>query len=125
MALSDDAQPHEPHPDYERSDVSLRLIAAIGAAVALLFIASPLVLRAAYDQPPAARATPVPPAPRLQSDPAADWSAFRAAQMKRLNEAGWVDREHGIAHIPIEDAMRLLAARGWPGWPPADRDTAR
>ena len=116
MALTGDNR-----PDYERSDVSLRLIAAIGAGVALLFVASPLVLRAAYEPPSTAQAPPVPPAPRLQSDPAADWSAYRAAQMKRLTADGWVDREHGIAHIPIEDAMRLLAKRGRPGWPAPDR----
>jgi hypothetical protein len=108
-------------PDYERSDVSVRLIAAIGGGLALLFIGSPLLLRAAFDQPPAAPATPVPPAPRLQSNPSADWSAFRAEQMTRLNGERWVDREHGIAHIPIDDAMRLLAARGRPGWPAPSR----
>jgi hypothetical protein len=34
-----------------------------------------------------------------------------------LNSAGWVDKPHGIAHIPIEDAMREVAAQGIAGWP--------
>ena len=112
MALSGRDQ-----PDYERSDVSLRLIAAIGAGVALLFVATPLVLRAVYPHPPAIARTTIPPAPRLQRDPAADLAAYRAAQTTRLTETRWVDRDAGLARIPIEDAMRLLADRGRPGWP--------
>jgi hypothetical protein len=118
MALSGDPS-GDRRPDYERSDVSLRLIAAIGAGVALLFVSAPLVLRAAYDRQPAIARTTVPPAPRLQRDPAADLTAYQAAQTKRLNDMRWVDRDAGIAHIPIDDAMRLLAERGRPGWPAA------
>jgi hypothetical protein len=38
----------------------------------------------------------------------------RAQALERLNSAGWVDQEAGIAHIPIETAMELLAERGLP-----------
>ena len=34
----------------------------------------------------------------------------RASQLERLGSAGWVDRSAGVAHIPIEEAMRLVAA---------------
>ena len=33
------------------------------------------------------------------------------------NGTGWIDKAHGIAHIPIADAMRLVAQEGIPGWP--------
>ena len=51
-----------------------------------------------------------PPAPRLQAHPAADIAAERAQQRQRLESYGWVDRDTGIAQIPIERAMALLVA---------------
>lgn len=62
---------------------------------------------------------PVPnfPAPALQSSPRADMAAFLQAELTRLNGTGWVDRAHGIVHIPIADAMRRVAEDGIAGWP--------
>jgi hypothetical protein len=34
----------------------------------------------------------------------------RDKQLQRLGSTGWVDRDAGVAHIPIEEAMRLVAA---------------
>lgn len=34
----------------------------------------------------------------------------RAQQLEQLRSMGWVNRDAGIAHIPIEDAMRLVAS---------------
>jgi hypothetical protein len=31
---------------------------------------------------------------------------------KRLESAGWIDREHGVVHVPIEQAMEIIARRG-------------
>lgn len=50
----------------------------------------------------------VPPAPRLQAHPGADLMVERAGQEARLDGFAWVDREAGIARIPIERAMQLL-----------------
>ena len=41
----------------------------------------------------------------------------RAAQRTRLEETGWVDKQHGIVAIPIERAMELLAADKNPAAP--------
>jgi hypothetical protein len=60
---------------------------------------------------------PVYPAPRLQSDPAADMQALRAQQMRQLYSTGWVDEAHGVVHLPIADAMRIVVHEGIPGWP--------
>ena len=51
------------------------------------------------------------PAPALQSAPQPDLSAYLAEKMRQLHGRGWVDRTQGLAHIPIEDAMALLATR--------------
>ncbi len=34
----------------------------------------------------------------------------RAKQLDRLGSTGWVDKSAGIAHIPIDEAMRLVAS---------------
>ena len=63
-------------------------------------------------------ALPEYPAPRLQANPAADLRVFRARQLRQLNGTGWVDRSAGIAHIPIDTAMKQIADEGIAGWPP-------
>lgn len=71
----------------------------------------------ARDRPPVsalARAPVETPAPRLQRSPARDLQEFRAAEDRELHTLGWADRGAGIARIPIENAMALLATRGWP-----------
>ena len=42
---------------------------------------------------------------------------FYREEMQWLNGTGWVDKAHGIAHIPIADAMRKVAQENIPGWP--------
>ncbi|HVP60784.1 MAG TPA: hypothetical protein VMT11_09515 [Myxococcaceae bacterium] len=43
----------------------------------------------------------------------------RLQQMERLRSYGWVDREAGVAHIPIDEAMKMYLAeqakKGGPG----------
>jgi mono/diheme cytochrome c family protein len=41
-------------------------------------------------------------------------AARRAEELARLNEYGWVDQEAGVAHIPIERAIALVAESGLP-----------
>ncbi len=39
----------------------------------------------------------------------------RAQQLERLGSYGWIDRQAGVAHIPIEEAMRLVVQGVRPG----------
>ncbi|KMO31956.1 hypothetical protein VQ02_24860 [Methylobacterium variabile] len=50
--------------------------------------------------------------PALQRDPQADLARLLADQRRRLETYAWVDRAHGIARMPVTEAMRLLAGRG-------------
>lgn len=47
----------------------------------------------------------------------AEIRSLRAAQLTRLHSSGWVDRKHGLVSIPIERAMKLLAADPNPAAP--------
>ena len=57
---------------------------------------------------------PLPPEPRLQTDPHGDLLKLREAEDHILNSYGWVDRNAGVVRIPIEQAMKLTVARGLP-----------
>jgi hypothetical protein len=37
---------------------------------------------------------------------------INAAKMERLGRYGWIDRDRGIVHIPIERAMQLIVEGG-------------
>jgi hypothetical protein len=42
-----------------------------------------------------------------------DIAAARSADARRrLETAGWIDREHGVVRVPIEQAMEIIARRG-------------
>jgi hypothetical protein len=53
-------------------------------------------------------------APLLEVDERGQLRTFVLDQEKQLNSYGWVDQKAGVAHIPIDQAMRLIAERGLP-----------
>jgi len=55
-----------------------------------------------------------PPEPRLQTDPQQDLRDLRSRQEDLLKGYGWVNKEAGVARIPIEDAMKIVVERGLP-----------
>ncbi len=55
-----------------------------------------------------------PPAPNLQTQPFKDIYMLRHSEAERLDSYGWVDKEGGIARIPIDRAMELTLQRGLP-----------
>jgi hypothetical protein len=59
----------------------------------------------------------LPAGPRLQPIPANEIYEFRQLENAQLNEYGWVDRNAGTVHIPIEQAKELLLQRGLPSRP--------
>jgi hypothetical protein len=46
-----------------------------------------------------------------QNTPVTDLRAMRAKEDLILKNYGWVDKQHGVVHIPIEEAKELLAAK--------------
>lgn len=113
-------QPRNPDVAVERSDAPPRLFgflaAGLAAFMAISFVALWLIYPRSVSGPsddprqPSAK-------PALQVDPAADLAAHRAAEAKELADYGWVDRAHGVVRIPIDQAMRDVAASGIPDWP--------
>jgi hypothetical protein len=54
------------------------------------------------------------PNPRLQKNPADDLVRMKAEEHERITSYGWVDRDKGIARIPVDRAMDILARSGLP-----------
>ncbi len=65
---------------------------------------------------PTARA-PEPAFPRLVTSEPAVLADFRAQEDAFLTSWGWVEKDRGIARMPIDEAMGIVAARGLPSFP--------
>ncbi len=64
------------------------------------------------------------PQPRLEDDERTEINDFRYQQDETLSSYGWVDQNAGVARIPIDQAMKLIAQRGLPTLPQASATPA-
>ena len=110
---------HEPHDVGSRFILGAVLVVG-GSLLLLIGFVTVLFPGALHDKP---LRLPLPnyPAPELQPSPPQDFQAFYKQEMERLNSAGWINREKGIVHIPIDLAMRKVAQEGIKDWPGSDR----
>jgi hypothetical protein len=111
---------------YEQDDVNVRGIVRFGIVIAVAAVAAGTVLAIVLrwwtngplsvqiQVPPALVTPPAVPGPGLDAAPETNLGSYLAKEHKRLDTYGWVDREAGIVHIPIEDAMRRLVQQGVP-----------
>lgn len=103
---------HEPAHVHARGVMWLAFAVVAGCA---LVVAAVFFMTGWLGMPVGSGARPVdalaapPPKPRLQPDPEADLAAYTRQKRALLHDYRWLDREHGIARIPIERAMQLLA----------------
>lgn len=115
-------QGEQPATAFEPTDWTIGPIAMLYAGVLALLVITCFVLIAAYPTavPDVNRSKRIaPPGPRLQTDPESDLRSFRAKEEQRLNTYYWVDKQSGVVHIPIEQAMKKLATTGISGFPRA------
>jgi len=96
-------------------DVNVRAIAVggivIGCGILIALGAAFFLLRA---RGPAANTAPQAfkaPLPLLQTAPEIDRAGYFAEKERLAGSYAWVDRRAGIARIPVDQAMRVLAAR--------------
>ena len=138
-------EPSSPGPEpvnadvaFEERDVRPRTIywylAALAVCVMVSYGVCIYVLRATVsvathsDTPPppvrtelGSNYSDLPPEPRLQGmvghphDPQLDRRLKLEADRDAIEKFGWIDQNAGIAQIPIEDAMKILANKGLPG----------
>ena len=119
---------HDRSVGYEESDVNVGgiFVFAIGLLVTAVIVhllvwmmfayfAGRETRRAVRQFPLASQQPSTPPSPRLQVNPREDLRELRAGEDAVLNNYGWVDKDNGIARIPISEAMKLTVQRGLPG----------
>ena len=110
---------------YERSDANPRSLFLAGLVLALLIAAS-LAVSAWVSQTTDAeilgneRTSPVrglriePTGPELQAIPARELELVRAREERLLTGTEWIDPVNGVVRIPIERAIELSVAEGFP-----------
>jgi hypothetical protein len=131
------AQPEHDTVAFETRDVKAHTIylylAVLAIAVILSYVVCVFVLRATTKMaaesdtpPPSVRQEmgkdylTMPPEPRLQgvpghgTDPQYDLREKLREDREANEKAGWIDQTSGVAQIPVEDAMKIIAEKGLP-----------
>jgi hypothetical protein len=118
---------NNPEVVHEESDVNVRAIFGFGAGLlavglvvqVLLWLLMNYYTKQAAQVPrdfplSAEYQQQAPPEPRLQIHPQQDLRDLRAREDAMLHGYGWVDKNTGVARIPIEEAMKIVVQRGLP-----------
>lgn len=110
---------------FERIDVSPRgvVIAGLAMAVTVAVFSVISVLLTGWLEPERPGPPPITghlqrAGPPLNVEPEDTLADVRRRHRALLEGYAWIDRESGIARIPIDTAMDLLAERGWQEPPP-------
>ncbi len=104
---------------HEAADLHIPIILRVAAVLGVTLVVSILVIAFFFrtmehvygprtsEAAPEVTPSELPPAPRLQMHPERDLQEVREVENSHLNQYGWIDRQHGIAQIPVERAMVL------------------
>ena len=121
-AAADTARVQYVNPDtsFEPSDWNVAPVAIIYIGILVLLTIACLALKAGYPDalPDVARAPRIsPPGPRLVTNARSEFQRVRTGEEAQLNTYYWIDRQEGVVHIPIEQAMQKVAGKGILGFP--------
>jgi len=113
-----------PHVDHESTDVNVRgvvlatsvlivvTLLAMGLAGALFGYLNREAEQAQGRSPMATTEVQLPPPPVIQHHPEDDLRQMQEEQARILNGYRWVNKDGGVARIPIDRAMKVLLERG-------------
>lgn len=111
---------------HEQSDLSIKtlfwglvvlLVVTTAAALAMAVMWDVLDARIAGMQPPPSPLVQTdvePPEPRLETTPREVRTRIDALRTLQASTYTWLDRDGGVARIPVERAMEILVERGLP-----------
>lgn len=118
---------HNDEVAHEHSDINIRtvlvsaivLAAVVGVACLAMYGAFRVLEHQAAANDPvlsplAIPSGQLPPEPRLQTNEYAGLKKWRDTEAATLENYGWVDQQTGVAHMPIDEAKKLLLQRGIP-----------
>lgn len=121
--MSDHVPGARPPIDHE---IDARSIGRIGIWLAVVTVAGFVIGWGFYlylsssekklDAPPSpiaeARAPRTVPGPALQARPEGELARYRRAEQAQLESWAWVDRQAGVARVPVDAAIERVAAAG-------------
>ena len=110
---------HE-NTSYEKSDWPIGKIGLMFLGTFLLLLVTPFILMWAFPDSlsdASRKLTIAPPPPRQQVAPTVNLALYLAEQKRKLGTYYWIDRDRGLVHVPIEEAMKRVAEHGIPGFP--------
>ena len=125
-------QGHHGQGGYERTDAHAGATVRAGLYILAVMVLTALVLVPMYrflgrtearDQKPGATvlkpdaAAPAPSFPKLVASEPAVLAEFRAQEQAFLTSWGWVEKDKGLARMPVDEAMKIVAERGLPKFP--------
>ena len=105
------------HPEVR--DVQPGVLLAFSGGLLLFIALATIGVKLAFNTTPSWLPVPAntsPESPGLQTAPKQDLISFRAEEDRQLKVLGWVDRDAGIARVPIDDAMWAIVSNGLPDW---------
>ena len=124
--------PNPPGAKYEHTDIDVAVGYKFATWLAVAMVISIAIVygtfwffegqeqsanTAAQKYPLAVGQVKAPPAPNLQTQPFRDIYSLRQAEALKLESYGWVDKEGGIARLPIDRAMEVMLQRGFASRP--------
>ncbi|HUQ95521.1 MAG TPA: hypothetical protein VM120_27840 [Bryobacteraceae bacterium] len=109
-------------PEIRDANIPLVVWTTIGILVSLIFCMLIAAFQFRFEQSQVPKGEPsvfshenqLPPEPRLQANPGVDQMTFQARQKERAESFGWVDKDGGIAHVPVEKGMEMILKNGLP-----------
>lgn len=119
MAELAETREANPKSAYEQEDWPVRWIGLIYLGTFVFLVVAPLILWWVYPretQDVSRQLLVTPPAPALQTNTPQDLANFLRNQDKKLNTYYWADKQKGLVHIPIEEAIKKLAHDGIDGF---------
>jgi len=117
-----------PHVSFERGDIDIVQITGFGIGLLIACMVTVFAMWALFEyfqgrankinppNPPAmmSEKPTMPPLPRLQPEPIKELKDLRDNEDTLLNSYGWTDAAKGTVHIPIDQAIDIVAQKGLP-----------
>ena len=121
-----DDEMHNEDVAHELTDANVRTVLAFGAGILATIAVSALLMygymrflehQAVSRDPllsPHAETGGAPRGARLLTDEPANLRKFRQEEQGKLQGYGWMNQTQGIAHVPIDEAKKLVVQHGLP-----------
>jgi hypothetical protein len=117
-----------PQVSFERKDINIIQISGFGIGLLIAFMVTVFAMYALFawfakqedkvnpPNPPSmmSEKQEMAPEPRLQPEPLKDIKEMRDNETMLIDSYGWVDQAKGTVHIPIDQAIDMVAQKGLP-----------